>query len=103
MTARFPITPEMEQAARTAAEKAGRRDWKRLLEEKAARATLGVFGLDADCTTDEAAELLGVHRMTILNYIRRGLFPGTYRLSYRNIRIPMREVLAMKERTERVA
>lgn len=44
-----------------------------------------------------AAEVLSVDRHTILNYLKRGIFPGARRLPSGHWRIPLAEVSKLTE------
>ena len=91
--------PALIAAAQEEAARIGRRDWRIFLKETAERGARAILGLEADLTIQEAARQLSIHYNTVQNYRRAGHFPGAYYLSNRRIMIPMREVLAMKERT----
>ena len=93
--------PRLLRAAKAAATKAGRRDWKKMMQADAERLLRGLYGLDADCSPKEAAAIIGCHVNTIWNYASAGSFPHLYYTSSRRCRIPLADVLAVKAETSK--
>lgn len=48
-------------------------------------------------TVRETAEILGVHRETVRNYLKKGYFPGATQLPTGTIRIPAEAVEAIRK------
>lgn len=93
---------KMQRAARTEKTDFNNPAWLAYAVTKCCREH---YGLDADLTIADVAGRLNCHRNTVKNYFHQGRFPNAYYRSngIRAIRIPLVDVLALSERTLRVA
>ena len=77
----------------------GEKDWRGFARRTFDTALKAALGIEVEMTPKEVAGELGVHRNTVKRYLRAGRFPHAYWINARRVRIPYRDVAALKERT----
>lgn len=71
---------------------------EQVAEEVTHRALVAMIG-EGDLTPNECCQVLSIHKNTFFSWAAKGLFPGMYYINARVCRVPMKDVMALKDRT----
>lgn len=91
--------PKMIKRLKDAAKAANRPDWRNYSNELVERALKMVLGVEVDLRPKEVAAELGVHLNSFWNYHKQGMFPNAYYTTTHRLRVPYKDIEAIKQRT----